>query len=156
LIVCGALGIDQEFLIRKRQRNSVASRFSVYETKREIPVKRKHHRFGGEVAAEGVTALAKQRALCRGKLLKCRQNFVLVVAIAYRNMALDIRVPVRLLVQHLSRATAAAPSELPPPPMFSTIIVPSSGLTCSTHGRARVSNAPPGGNGTTSRIGRDG
>src|SRR5262249_22403986 len=40
--------------------------------------------------------------------------------------------------------------------MFSMITVPSSGLTCSTHGRARVSNAPPGGNGTTSRIGRVG
>jgi len=56
----------------------------------------------------------------------------------------------------MARATAAAPSELPAPPMFSTTTVPSSDFIMFAHGRATVSNAPPGGNGTTSRIGRSG
>src|SRR5262249_40302207 len=40
--------------------------------------------------------------------------------------------------------------------MFSTTTVPSRGFTLSAHGRPTASNAPPGGNGTTSRIGRVG
>ena len=55
-----------------------------------------------------------------------------------------------------ARATVVAPSELPPPPWFSTTIVPRSGLIFSAHGRAIASYPPPGGKGTTSRIGRVG
>src|SRR6185295_11532675 len=40
--------------------------------------------------------------------------------------------------------------------MFSIVTVPSKGLIFSAHGRPTASKAPPGGNGTTSRIGRDG
>src|SRR5438477_274905 len=40
--------------------------------------------------------------------------------------------------------------------MFSMMTVPRCGLIRSAHGRPRVSNAPPGGNGTISRIGRSG
>ena len=40
--------------------------------------------------------------------------------------------------------------------MFSTTTVPSRGFILSAHGRPMASNAPPGANGTTSRIGRVG
>jgi SAM-dependent methyltransferase len=40
--------------------------------------------------------------------------------------------------------------------MFSTTTVPSRGFILSAHGRPIASNAPPGANGTTSRIGRVG
>src|SRR5215813_11046812 len=52
-----------------------------------------------------------------------------------------------------ARATAAAPSEEPPPPMFSITTVPTRGFILSANGRPTKSNAPPGGNGTTSRMG---
>src|ERR1041385_4474524 len=40
--------------------------------------------------------------------------------------------------------------------MFSTTTVPSSGFILSAHGRPMASNAPPGANGTTSRMVRVG
>src|SRR6478672_10396299 len=40
--------------------------------------------------------------------------------------------------------------------MFSIVTVPSNGFIFSAHGRPTASKAPPGGNGTTRRIGRDG
>src|SRR5215472_2744708 len=55
-----------------------------------------------------------------------------------------------------ARATTAAPSELPPPPWFSTTTVPRSGFIFSAHGRPTASYPPPGGKGTMSRIGRSG
>src|SRR6266478_6535930 len=54
------------------------------------------------------------------------------------------------------RATAAAPIEPPAPPLFSTTTAPSRGFTLSAQGRPTASYAPPGGQGITSRIGRDG
>src|SRR5262245_29308154 len=51
-----------------------------------------------------------------------------------------------------ARATAAAPSDAPPPPIFSTTTVPSKGFMRSAQGRPSASKAPPGGKGITSRI----
>src|SRR6516164_2228144 len=53
-------------------------------------------------------------------------------------------------------ATAAAATEPPAPGLFSTMTVPSVRLTLSAHGRPMMSNAPPGGNGKMSLIGRVG
>ena len=53
-------------------------------------------------------------------------------------------------------AACAAPTPPPAPPMFSITMVPNKPLIRSAHGRAMVSKAPPGGNGTTIRTGRSG
>jgi hypothetical protein len=54
------------------------------------------------------------------------------------------------------RATSFAPIAPPPPPLFSTTIVPSEGFILSAHSRAATSVAPPGENGTIRRIARSG
>ena len=53
-------------------------------------------------------------------------------------------------------ATAAAANEPPAPGWFSTMTVPRSGCNLAAKGRPTMSNTPPGGNGNTSLIGRDG
>ena len=55
-----------------------------------------------------------------------------------------------------ARATSAAPVTPPPPPRFSVTTVPSSGFIRSAHSRPTTSVAPPGENGTTSRMLRSG
>src|SRR6516225_8001217 len=68
-----------------------------------------------------------------------------------RRTAEENRVAVGLRMRHASAAT-----EPPAPGLFSTMTVPSVRLTLSAHGRPMMSNAPPGGNGKTSLIGRVG
>ena len=78
-----------------------------------------------------------------------RQGITVLVA---QTLRLDIALEVGSNTESIT-ITEAAPSELPPPPWFSTTIVPRSGLIRSAHGRPIASKPPPGGNGMISRTG---
>ena len=93
---------------------------------------------------------------CRGWDRRMRGYRERINGQAYYRVQILVWVVERPGLLGAARATWAAPKEPAAPPTLSMNTVPKRGLILSAQGRARASKPPPGGNGTTSRIGRVG